>query len=117
VLFDEKTNRQYCGHDGMFYSNFSECAKKPWDVKFYSGGGVGEYSWYVIRNPQVVARWSATSKLLEQDLIDNKAHENGSYQIKADATIKVMYAERAKFGEKTIENQNARLSILKVLKD
>jgi hypothetical protein len=113
VMLDAGTNVQYCGHNGDYYKNSADCQKRPWDIKFYSGGGRGNYAWYVIRNPQSIISWSANSSQLIQDLNAAKPFENGSYSIHADNTITKMKREN----ELLVVNNNARLSILKILKD
>ena len=117
VLLDETTGTQYCGVRGDYYSTPGECQTKPWDIKFYAGGGKGNIAWYVIRNPQAVARWSANSNELMNDLNAEKPFELGGYSIQADNTINLMKAEIARMGQNTFQNPNARLSIVKILKD
>jgi hypothetical protein len=117
VMLDSLAGIQYCGHNGNFYQSSQECQKKPWDVKFYTGGGKGQAAWYVIRNPQAIFTWSANSEQLVADLNAEKAFEGGPYAIKADATIKIMRAEGLLRGNAPIQNYNARLSIIKILQD
>lgn len=117
VMLDAHTGRKYCGHNGDYYQDPSECAKKPWDIKFYNGGGAGYTAWYVIRDPQAIARWSANSSQLEQDLLLNKQTGDLSYDQQADRTIQKMQAERASLGEWVIINHKARMNLVEILKD
>lgn len=117
VMLDETTGKQYCGYDGKFYPTDKECQSKPWDIKFYTGGGKGNYAWYVIRNPQAVEQWSANSDQLINDLNAEKPFENTSYGIHADNTIRLIKQELSKRTASIIINENARLSIIELIKD
>ncbi len=118
VMLDEKTGLNHCGKKGNYYPTQAECQSKPWDIKFYYGGGKGQLAWYVIRNPQAVASWSANSDQLAADLNAEKTFEPGGYSIHADNTVTLMNAEKAATGgAKTFQNPNARLSIVKILND
>ena len=114
VMYDSINNKKYCGHDGNFYPP-SKCQQLPWDIKFYTGGGVGNYAWYVIKDPQAIARWSANSDQLISDLQASKALNGGAAGTHFDQTVSRINAERATMGEKIYVNQNARMSILQVL--
>jgi len=117
VLYDANLGKKHCGHDGKYYPNQSTCDSKPWDIKFYSGGGVGNTAWYVIRDPQAIAQWSGNSAQLESDLLLNKKFSGASYQAHADLTIQYMKAERARIGEMTIINHKARMNLVEILND
>jgi hypothetical protein len=115
VMLDATTGKKYCGHNGSFYSQ-SECNKKPWDIKFYTGGGRGRSAWYVIKDPQAIARWSANSDQLITDLTTSKTINPGGASTHFDLTIKKINRERqSNGGQKIYINQNARMSILKIL--
>lgn len=116
VLLNDKTGRKHCGHDGNYYSQ-SECDKKPWDIKFYSGGGKGKTAWYVIRDPQAIAQWSANSAQVASDLVLNKKFSNAAFQAHADQTLAAMARERAAMGELVVINHKARMNLLKILDD
>lgn len=117
VLYDANSGKKHCGHDGKYYADQATCNSKPWDIKFYSGGGVGNIAWYVIRNPQAIMQWSANSAQLESDLLLNKKFSGASYQAHADLTIQYMKSERARIGEMTIINHKARMNLMDILND
>jgi hypothetical protein len=115
VMLDATSGKKYCGHNGTFYSQ-SECNKKPWDIKFYTGGGKGNSAWYVIKDPQAIARWSANSDQVITDLTSSKSLNPGGASTHFDLTIRAINHERSSNGgQKTYTNQNARMSILKIL--
>jgi len=114
VMLDDHTKKKYCGHNGDFYST-AECDSKPWDIKFYSGGGIGNSAWYVIKDPQAIKMWSANSDQLISDLNASKAINGGSASTHFDRTIQKIHTERSSLGELIYTNQNARMSILSIL--
>lgn len=117
VLYDVKSGRKYCGLKGDYYSSQAECNSKPWDIKFYQGGGSGNTAWYVIRDPQAIRQWSANSKQVESDLNLNKQFANSAFQAHADKTIAAMISERSSIGELTIINNKARMNLIDILND
>ncbi len=117
VLLDDTTGRKYCGHDGSYYPTQAQCDARPWDIKFYSGGGVGNYAWYVIRDPQAIAQWSANSQQLESDLNLNKSISDQAFQTHADNTLTAIFAERKRLGELVFINHKARMNLMDILKD
>ncbi len=118
VMYDATTGKKHCGHRGDYYPDQSECDKKPWDIKFYSGGGRGNYAWYVISNPQAISTWSGNSTQLVNDLNTSKSLNGSSFSIHADSTIKSMQNEVSKRGNETVwQNGSARMDIIDLLND
>ena len=115
VMYDATTGKKYCGHNGNFYPQ-NECDRKQWDIKFYSGGGIGNKAWYVIKAPQAIARWSANSDQLVSDLQLSKTVNSGGISAHFDQTLRYIQRERSQDGgPKTYINGNARMSILDIL--
>jgi len=115
VMLDETTGVKYCGHNGADSTNSTECSSKEWDIKFYSGGGIGNSAWYVIQNPMAVDSWSANSDQIIDDLNTSISLNDSSFGGHARSAISAINAERKKIGEKTYYNQNARLSIIDLI--
>ena len=114
VVLDEYTGKKHCGHNGDFYADQSECDSKDWDVKFYSGGGVGSSAWYVISNPNAITSWSATSDQLISDLNLSKTLNGSNFQSHADATLQKIQQEKASHPDVTY-NSDARIGILSMI--
>lgn len=115
VLYDDKSNIQYCGLAGETSRTSQECAEKNWDVKFFNGGGRGNAAWYVIQNPMAILSWSANSDALIADLNENIAVNDVEFKNHANATINAMKAERASMGEQIFYNANARISVVDLI--
>lgn len=115
VMLNSLTGKKFCGHNASFYSQ-AECNKKPWDIKFYSGGGIGKSAWYVIKDPQAIASWSANSDQLIADLLKSKTVNSGGVITHFDLTLKAINRERSsRGGQKVYTNHNARMSIINIL--
>lgn len=115
VLYDENSGIQYCGTTGETSQNSNECASKEWDIKFYSGGGTGNYAWYVIQNPMAVASWSANSQELISDLKASMAVNDTSFKNHVNSTLNAIEAERDLLGETVFFNHNSRMSIVDII--
>ena len=115
VMYDEYTGKKYCGHNGNMYSQ-DECDSKPWDIKFYSGGGIGNRAWYVISNPQAIKSWSANSSKLISDLNLNISLSNDSRFIShANQTINYINSERGSLGVKEYYNTTQRMNLVDII--
>ena len=115
VLYDENSGTQYCGTTGETSQNSNECASKERDIKFYSGGGTGNYAWYVIQNPMAVEQWSANSQALIADLKASMAVNDTSFKAHVNSTLNAIEAERDLLGETVFFNHNARMSIVDII--
>lgn len=118
VLYDSISGKKYCGHNGDYYPTQRECDQKPWDIKFYSGGGRGNRAWYVIRDPQAISSWSSNSSTLIADLNLSKSINGASFDQHADSTISRINSEISHFGSETVWiNPDARMDIVDLLND
>ncbi len=115
VLWDSLANIKYCGNKGETSQNSEVCAKKTWDVKFYSGGGIGNTAWYVIQNPMAIDNWSANNDILEEDLKLNATMNSSEFKSHVSKTLSLMYQERSILGKQTFNNRNARFSIINII--
>lgn len=115
VLLDELAGIKYCGTKGETSKTSSACAQKTWDVKFYSGGGVENYAWYVIQNPMAIDTWTASNDLLEEDLKINATLGDSSFKAHAEKTITLIQQDRRIMGKQTFQNFNARASIIDII--
>jgi hypothetical protein len=118
VIYDAKKRKQYCGVDGNYYKDQNECEEKPWDIKFFQGGGKGNKAWYVISNPNAIKSWSTNSDRLIQDL-QASLSVNSSVVTKSHLrkTINLVNNERTHIGEKTYNNLNARISLADIIQN
>lgn len=115
VLYDDTANIKYCGTAGETSRNSAKCANKAWDVKFFSGGGVGNKAWYVVRNPMAIQSWSANSDVLVRDLRDNISVSDSNFRVHAQNTIAAVLHERKSLGEQIFYNANARLNLIDII--
>jgi hypothetical protein len=109
VLHVQDEGKNYCGLEGV--SN-AECQAKKWDVNLYNTSS----DWYVIQNPAAIARWTAVSADLMQDLETEQAYSDASYDAHSAATIEKMRNDPNKTQGNYITNSNARLSLAEILK-
>jgi len=115
VLYDDNTGITHCGLDGANSNNSSDCGRKNWDIKFYSGGGIGNSAWYVIQNPEAIKSWSSNSDQLIQDLNTSIAINDSSFGSHAQQAIMAMNEERKRTGIKDFHTQTERSSIIKII--
>ncbi|HWU44521.1 MAG TPA: hypothetical protein VN132_13815, partial [Bdellovibrio sp.] len=103
--------KKYCGFDGNF--DAANCPSKPADVELYNTSS----DWYVIKNPQAIASWSAYSDQLEQDLVAIKADGDSTANAHIDLTLATMKSDAGKFEKKVFQNGNQRMDLQKILDD
>ena len=114
VLYDDYNNVNYCRVGNKFIQD-GDCQSKDWDIKFYRGGGVGNYAWYVISNPQAVKSWSANSDQLIQDL--NNSKTVNSLDSVFDSVLDKIEAERDTLGVLEFANIFARASLSTIIQN
>ena len=115
VLYDATTYTKHCGLNGKTNINDNECRNKPWDIKFYSGGGRGQRAWYVIQNPLAIESWSSNSLELENDLRNSIILNDESFRNHALNTISYMEMERKSLGVKDFYNPKSRFSLADII--
>lgn len=109
VIYDETSGKKYCGTHPTITD--ADCQKKPWDIKLYRRNP----EWYVIQNPGAIARWSATSAQLVQDLQSESSLAESDYQAKIGGVIESMKSDAAGFN-KVFQNGRARSNLADLLK-
>lgn len=114
VINNEDTGKNVCGTDGNFYDNDSECQSKRWDVQLYNSSS----DWYVIQNPNAIARWTSVSNDLIQDLKDDASYGGSGYSNHAAQTIAKMQKDTTSktAGGGYYINSNARMSLAAMIK-
>lgn len=117
VVVSENNYRKHCGLDGKYFKNQAECDAQAPDVVLYSGGGKGEKAWYVIKNPDAIANWTAASDALVSELNASKADATAGQVKKIDDTIKLIKTEMAQAGGKLFANSVRRIVGLDRVKD
>lgn len=110
VVLDTRNKKNVCGHRGNAFST-EACQKKNWDVKYYQR----DPDWFVIQNPGAIARWSATSDQLVQDLHAELAHGGSSFKSKVEKVLAEMKSEIAQSGVRELKNERARIELADVL--
>lgn len=105
VVFLDKagTGQNVCGLVAGLISE-EECKKKTPDVIFYDASS----GWYVIKNPNVVRKWTSTSDLLKQEMEESKERADSSQIAKLAGVDRQISDEVRIQGQKSFVNKKSK---------